>query len=290
MSSEGGSVEQVPDVYGQVHPVETPELLHTKRLEFETLLDRSNNFHNKHIVKAKEKGLHTDELVLQFLRCEVFQVELAAARYARYWDKRVEVFGPVSAFLPLTLDQAVRHDRAALECGFVRVVDQPHPHSDQRTCIFIDPSKQDRTKYARDSMVRAFWYVVHRVLLEDELVQKKGMIFIGFPHHAKFSQFDKQLIRQVLGSIQGCLPVRLSAFHLCHPPAFFRLLVFPIIHVFMSPRTRKRFLVHSGTTEHVLEQLETNFGLTKADLPKEIGGDRVLDGKTWLAERALAGR
>ena len=280
------TAEQVPDVYGQIHPVETPELLQTKRLEFEALLDDNSNFHNnKHIAKAKDKGLHTDELVLQFLRCEVFQVDLAVARYARYWDKRVEVFGPVSAFLPLTLDQAARHDRAALESGFVRVVDQPHP--DKRSIIFIDPSKLDRTKYARDSMVRAFWYVVHRVLQEDELVQKKGMIFIGFPHQAKFSQFDKHLIRQVLGSIQGCLPVRLSAFHLCHPPAFFRL-IFPMIHVFMSQRTKKRFLVHSGTTEHVLEHLETNFGLTKADLPQEIGGDRVLDAKAWLAKRALA--
>jgi len=281
MTSEA-TAGQVPDVYGQVHPVETAELIKTKTAEFETLLDTNN----KNITKAKEKGLHTDEFVLQFLRCEVFNADLAAARYGRYWDKRVEVFGPVSAFMPLTLDKALRHDHAALECGFLRVVDEPDP--DKRTYLFMDPSKQDKTKYARESMVRATWYLVQRVLVEDELAQKKGMIFMSFPHHAKFGQFDKQLIRQMLGSIQGCLPVRLSAFHLCHPPVFFRL-IYPIVQVFMSKRTKKRFLVHSGTTEHVLEHLANTYGLTKADLPADIGGERVLDAKEWLSERKKAG-
>lgn len=166
MTSEA-TAGQVPDVYGQVHPVETPELIRTKRAEFETLLDASNN---KNIAKAREKGLHTDAFVLQFLRCEVFNADLAAARYNRYWDKRVQVFGPVSAFMPLTLDKALRHDRAALEIGFLRVVDEPD--RDKRTYLFMDPSKQDKTKYPRESMVRAVWYLVHRVLAEDELVQK----------------------------------------------------------------------------------------------------------------------
>ena len=240
---------------------------------------------NPNVAKAKEKGLHTDDFVLQFLRCEVFNTDLAVARYVRYWDKRVEIFGPVSAFMPMTLHQACRHDRVALEQGVVRVVDEPE--ADKRTYVFFDPSKQDFSKYPRESMARAIWYFLHRVLVEDELVQKKGLFLVAFPHHARFAQFDKKLARQFIGSIQGCLPVRLSAFHLCHPPTFFRI-IFPIVKMFMSERTKKRLNVHAGSFEDVLQRLETKYGLTKADLPTEIGGERELDVKAWLAEREKA--
>jgi len=138
------------------------------------------------------------------------------------------------------------------------------------------------------NMVRAIWYFIHRVLEEDALVQKKGMYFMAYPHDAKLGQFDKQLARTMLGSIQGCLPLRLSAFHVCHPPTFFRI-IFPIVQVFMTARTKKRFNVHGGKKEKMLQHLEEKFGLTVSDLPVDIGGDRELDVKAWLAEREKRG-
>lgn len=275
---------QVPDIYGQVHPVESPELIQSKLAEFQTQLDALPT--NPNIVNAKEKGLHSDQFVLQFLRCDVFNTDKAVARYVRYWDKRVEIFGPELAFMPITLQEACQHDRVALEQGVVRVVDMPEP--DKRTYLFIEPSKQDPTKYSRESMLRAAWYFAHRILEEDELVQKKGMFAVDYAHGAKLRNFDKQMVLQVLETIQGCFPVRNSAIHLCHPPWYFRLL-FPVIIVFVSERMRKRFKLHMGSREHVLERL-AKYGFTRADLPTEIGGDRVVDVKAWLAEREKAGK
>lgn len=91
--SEESTFAQEPDVYGQVHPEETPELVQTKLSECEAKLPSTPN-----ILKAKEKGLHTKDFLLQFLRCEVFHTELAVQRYVRYWDMRVETFGPDLAF------------------------------------------------------------------------------------------------------------------------------------------------------------------------------------------------
>lgn len=80
----------------------------------------------------------------------------------------------------------------------------------------------------------------------------------------------------------------MSAFHVCHPPTFFRL-VFPILKLFLGERLRKRIRIHSGSEEDVLKDLE-KFGLTKDVLPSELGGDIVLDYQAWLASRLAAGK
>jgi len=61
-------------------------------------------------------------------------------------------------------------------------------------------------------------------------------------------------------SISGCLPVRMGAFHIVHPPWFFGKIVFPIMKIVMPERMRKRVRVHWGWGEKVLNNLK-EFGL-----------------------------
>jgi len=103
------------------------------------------------------------------------------------------------------------------------------------------------------------------------------------------SQFDHGLANQLMGAIRGCLPVRMSALHLCHPPVFFQL-IFPILKVLMGSRLRKRMLIHYGSNEHVLKRLETKFGMPRTKLPTELGGSVTLDHEKWLEERKKAGK
>lgn len=146
--------------------------------------------------------------------------------------------------------------------------------SDKRTYLFVDPSKRDEWKHTRESVVRASWYFIHQALAEDEVVQKKGMYVMQYLENAKLSHLtDRKLAKQMLISVQGCLPVRLSAIHILYPPSFFRH-VFSIVKIFMRKRTRKRFVVHSGSQEQILDNLERKYSLTKADLPEQIGGER----------------
>ena len=81
MSSQA-TAGQVPDVYGQVHPVETPELIQTKLAEFDNAvaeLVRNEEKDNTSLCRAVEKcpELLTKDFKLKFLRCEVFHVDLA---------------------------------------------------------------------------------------------------------------------------------------------------------------------------------------------------------------------
>ena len=206
-------------------------------------------------------------------------------RYASYWKKRVELFGETKAFEELVLDQALRDDTAALEMGFMRYTGITDTSG--RPVLFVDPSRQDKTKYTKESMVRSIWYMVHSILQEDVQAQQHGVIMLAFPKHAAQAQADRNQIKMNLASIQGALPVRISAIHICHPPTFFAIL-FPIIKLFIGARLRKRIRVHSGSDQHVNQTLRNDFGLE--DVPEDLGGTVQLDHLAWLKERRAAGK
>jgi hypothetical protein len=156
-----------------------------------------------------------------------------------------------------------------------------------RSVIIVDPSKQEGSKYARESMVRVVWYMIHAAL-EDEETQKKGIVVIANPKNAKFSQFDQKQDSMIVASLKGILPMRLSEIHICNPPYFFRIL-FPIVKIFVGERLRKRVNVHSGSDEKVLDRLD-KFGLKREDLPSDLGGQIVLDHDGWLEDRKHDGK
>lgn len=142
----------------------------------------------------------------------------------------------------------------------------------------------DKSKYTTESMGRAFWYVFHAAL-EKEETEKHGVIVIVDPGKVKFHQFDRSIAKVVSTSVKGALPVRISAFHVIHPPSFFKL-IWPIIKMLLSERLRKRLRLHIGKEEHVLKNLNDQFGLSLDVLPKEVGGNVILDHKGWLKSRS----
>jgi len=273
---------QTPDVYGQVHPNETPELIQEKMKEFEIEVEKIKE--KEALEQAKEKCPEQldNEFKLMFLRSEVFNTDLAAKRYVAYWKRRLEIFGPDRAFLPLTQNGAFRDDEIALNRGYIRIV-QGAKDPLGRGVLILDPSRLDKTKYARESMARSTWYVMHSLLKENVNTQKRGLLIIAYPKNSRPSQFDRELMKLNAGSIKGCLPVRLSAVHICHPPTFFKLL-FPILKIFLGERLQKRILVHAGSEENIRNNLG-KYGLTKDQLPTELGGNISIDHEKFLKDQ-----
>lgn len=270
MASEA-TAGQTPDIYGQLHPVETPELLVKKHEEFLEELSKIAADKKKNVTLANEKcpELINDDFIRLFLRCEVFNTDLAVKRYVRYWDKRVEIFGPTRAFQPLTFDTMEPDEIIAMNIGYVTLIERPN----DRTYIYVDPSKHDSTKYTRESMMRAIWIMIHSGLLKCALFQRRGLIGLSNPAKATMSQFDRKLDKLIMNSVFGCLPVRFSAVHICHPPLFFGI-IWPIIKTFMPKRLRQRVHVHSGTSEHILNLLCTKYSFRLEDIPKDLNGKR----------------
>eukprot|EP00980_Cylindrotheca_fusiformis_P009824 scaffold2164_cov106-Cylindrotheca_fusiformis.AAC.7 len=289
MSSPPPDVEftEERDLYGQRHPKETAEILSRKLKQLEEEVEKIPPADKARLVEAQSKcpELLTDRFKLMFLRCEVFNADLAAKRYAFYWEQRVHLFGPDKAFLPLTLDKALKDDEIALTKGFFNYTGKVDPTG--RSIMFGDPSNLDAKAYEAESMCRTLWYVVH-TLLENEETQKKGIVIMIWPHHVKLSQFDKKLMKMNSVSMRKCLPVRISAVHVCQPPKIFSI-IFPIVKLFMGDIVRKRFRVHFGTQEAVLRGLEET-GLTKDMIASQLGGNVNIDMVQWIAERRAAGK
>ena len=156
-----------------------------------------------------------------------------------------------------------------------------------RCIVFGDPSVLKPNEYDRHSMVRSLWYHMHVALEESEDTQKHGIIMLMYPHNAQLSQFDRELGKMNMGSMQGILPLRMSAIHIIQPPKFFKvILVFA--RLIMSKRTMKRMLFHFGSQQQVLEKL-ASYGLEKNVLPTEVGGTLEIDVVKWAEGRRSNG-
>jgi CRAL/TRIO domain len=229
-------------------------------------------------------------------------------RYIRYWDKRVEIFGETRAYRPITLDTFVTSDdRKPLEIGALQVIHRPKTNTtsntdvaapsasassscsdvDERDMLWVDVSKLEPTHYSREAGIRAFWYFFH-ALLEDEQVQRRGLIVVNYSAHYTSKNRDPTFTRMCVSSLQGCIPIRLSAFHGCHPPTLYRLAA-SIFLLLIGDRLRKRVLPHAGTNEHVIAILERKYHIPRDLIPVDMGGNLTLDVQGWLAQRQASG-
>lgn len=271
-----------PDIYGQVHPKENDDFVSKKMKSFEAQIEAASKDDKKYLLMAQEKcpEILTKEFQLMFLRCEMFRVKLAVDRYMYYWKKRVEVFGEEKAFLPLTLEGALKDDTETVRRGVYSLLSSTDEMG--RAFLLFDPSLQDKTKYSRESMVRSFWYVIHSAL-ERETAQQHGVVGLGYPHNAKLHQFDRQLNKVNIASLKGAIPLRMSAIHICQPPSFISI-VLPIVKLFMGERMRKRINVHTGDIDKVQASL-AKYGITPDMLPTDLNGHVQVDREKWAEQR-----
>jgi len=280
-NDETASLESI---YGQTPtPEETPTLIEEKIKELDNEMKKMPEKKKKGYKEAKEKCpdlVNDHDFKLMFLRCEVFNVQAAAHRLARYWDKRIEVFGPEKAFLPLTLEGALKDDHVALSIGHQQLTG--HKDKDGRGIVFLDFSTEDSSKYERSSLLRAFWYVIHAAL-EDTETQKRGLVGL-FRNCNRLSQWDVRASKMIADSGRGVLPIRAAAMHVCHPPPIIDVLT-KVTKVLLGAKLRKRFYVHAGSNEHVLEKL-ADYGISHEAVPTFWGGKLILDHQKWLDERS----
>ena len=174
----------------------------------------------------------------------------------KYWKKRLELFGPDKAFLPMTLGGLFSDSQLGLQAGLSTVL--PHDivkDPDERSVILYDPSRQDNSsRESRLAMVKALWYCIHAALLDNEITQRKGMIGLVCPRNAGLREFDPRVDKLVMESVQGILPIRISCVVVCHPPAVFGF-VWSIVQLFLTDHIRKRVQIFRGTDDQVVQQL-----------------------------------
>lgn len=278
-----------PDMYGQVHPKETEELIAEKLAEFDAQVDQVPASEKESVLMAMEKcpDQLTNEFKLQFLRCEVFKTEKAVKRYLKFWDKRREIAGDGKAFMKPTLgsEGPLSEDEVAMAQGLLQVL--PHKDPSGRTILFMDTSRQHWDQISIYNMARACAYIL-MTALQDETTQRKGIVLVSWTAREKFYQMNRQFITLMASSVKGALPVRLSGVHVCQPNFFFRI-VYPLACMFLGDRLSKRIRLHPGKVEDLHKTLAP-YGLTQELLPTELGGKVVLDIEKWIAKQKMEGK
>lgn len=78
--------------------------------------------------------------------------QLAAQRFVRYWESRLQLFGPDKFHLRMTLSEAARDHVVAIKAGMVSIL--PHPDLSGRPLCVIEPPRNTGKGYTAESMVR----------------------------------------------------------------------------------------------------------------------------------------
>ncbi|CAM9758928.1 unnamed protein product [Choristocarpus tenellus] len=278
---------------GQVLVHETPELLADALVAFRTDLAETPAW-----TGAPNP---TDEFLTMFLRAEVFIPSMAAKRYRRFWEMKVELWGEETAALPLK----VENERGALDSKFFQIVPgardreerQEHRHTAVLhrppflaltvvQVVFVDVGARDQ-RYDVKENVRAVWYVM-LAALEDVETQRRGVCIISSMKTVKPAQVNVKFIKTVLRSIQGAIPLRFGSMNLCYPPVFFRV-VWSLVNKFMAKRLKKRVRVIPGPDSSILPGLDPV--VTPANVPSvPMLGEVELDFAAWLDHRFQAGK
>ena len=272
-------------LYGQIPtPTETKSLIQELMASFGELLEQDKKQDSSwRLAEERCPSECRDEFKLIFLRCEVFRVKLAVKRYIRYWNNRLEVFGPDKAFLPildLGTNGALKDNHKELKHGYVRsATPGTCQDPDGRAIFFIDGTKlddaRDDPEITVEGMIRATWYQVHAGLL-SESAQRKGFVVL-YRSVRSLKALRKSPAKSIAASIRGALPIRLAAIHIIDPPPLVSILI-RLARSVIGKAIQNRMYVHDFEShEKILENL-SKYGLDRNQLPNELGG--LFDFKT----------
>ena len=225
--------------------------------------------------------LVTNERKLLFLDREDNDPALAAIRLATYWECKMDNFGPDRCFLPLTLSGAmqdvVENIVASRSLSLLPVTDTAG-----RAIIFLESYNRNRAVLSRQQEGMVFFYLIE-VVLEDPIIRKNGIVFL-----ANYSVQSPPVAPQDLVAFHEfiqCVPIRFRAVHACNAPWFIRNVFFPILKYVLGKSFRQRLVSHAGTEQEVLASLD-KFLIARDCVPRELGGNLVVDTRSFLHERS----
>ena len=227
-----------------------------------------------------------DGELLMFLRCELFNAKAAAKRYTKYWRRRATLFGERATCDLTSREALLDSDVVALRKGYAVMLPGVRDPMG-RVVVVVRPGRLDHKAYPRESMVRACWFVLHKILKEVQ-GQRRGVCILVVGHEGTYAEYDSQLERALLDSLQATLPLRIGAVDICNPPWFFSA-IFAVLRLFMADKVYQRIRIHAETNAEKLILLLRKRGLERDMVPTELNGDYEVHWDKWC-DRALAPR
>jgi len=286
------------DIYEEIHGVaslardETPELVEQSLVKMSLEIDRIKHKHLAYVEATESYNPYVQglELRLRFLRCELFDVPMAAVRMLKYLDLTQELFGDLALRRPIQL-----RDLGKSEMEWLRVGDaQPMPFRDRSGRRLMVAMNNFGLQYPLEVRIRVTLYLFW-ALGEDEESQKKGFVgIICWPSGKESVSPDKFSVvyspRDVPRHIHlsnrmfECSPIRISCMHMCLPDE-------PIFHMMRTGLalsmggTRSRLKFHCGDSMEIQYHLH-GYGIPVDQIPiTDTGNIKTKNLFQWIRVR-----
>ena len=213
-------------------------------------------------ISTKEEYLKAVELVpdlvetesnpLPFLRCENWNAWSAAQRLCEYWNMRVLIFGMERAYLPMTLEGAMRADRAAMEIGLLQILPDDN---NGRPILYWDRIRAIPPMIRRDETARIYFYLLH-TMSQRESVQRNGYVWIIYSkNYDLYKHVDRVLAKRLLKMVYT-VPSNFKALHIfCGSSYSLVAMALSMYKMFGGRYFRLRLHPHAGTVEDLLQRL-----------------------------------
>jgi CRAL/TRIO domain len=314
-------LEDEPDIYGQIHPIENDTLIEQSLVEFDKLwrllvptvriqdaLDSEEMCPN--IVDINNTA--GKEFKLQFLRCDSFRMHDAIERYVLYWTQRVAIFGKDRAFKPITMESLTDDERLVLSCKYISIINPPSATSsditainptssdfvENRRIIYVDSGNfvpDIMTKNNNMNYVRACWYLLHYLGNNCIETQKRGvLVILNVQRYGQIYPAPSISFFRAIGIyFKRCVPVRMSGFHIIHPPSYVKYL-YPIICALLTKqRFKVRLIIHTAINNdtEAIAMFQSKYGICSKQIPtRMIGGLYKLNELDWIKDQIQNGR
>lgn len=239
-------------------------------------------------IKKIPELVASDKHRLPFLRSDDFHAARAARRMVNYWNLRVDTFG-ADAFNDITIHSLENEGLRELETGFWCLLSGTDAYG--RALISFTPKRLSVPGLSFNGQRKALWYVIHAAI-EDEEIRKNGMVLVVFlsdvtPEDIKFSWpiASKHIYPSLFSA-----PANVRAIHACNPPGiWFEYSVQAANAESMGKDMRKRRVIHMGTREQVIAELE-QCGISLDQIPVEMGGNFDYESvRSWIDMRRESG-
>ena len=228
----------------------------------------------------------------------------AARMIVQYWHHRVELFGPDSAYLPMTLGGALRHEVLDLSNRHIWHV-LPVPDAAGRTVLYCKPANRNLGQYGVDRELRTLWYLLETIAEDDvsntnnNRLDRRGVVFLYDATNLEWEHTSKRL-DQYLGILSGIFPVPFRAFHVCcfekrsgegetasatsYPSDSISSSIVRAMHRLLPKHIRLRLKMHRGSALQALQSL-SSVALPVDRIPSDLGGRLVVNMGHWMVNR-----
>jgi len=233
-------------------------------------------------LRQSAEYVNDPKLRLMFLRTTYFNSKTAAARFVKFFQRKLDLFGERLLTKDITMADLDKDDLAFLYSGKTQLL----PERDSAGRFVFCSFKLDAELFNTMAPARIYFYLV-MALLEDEDVQRYGMVGVnGSDGYVKNFNHQQRMNLLKTADNTNVYPLRIGSFHIIDNTQ--NLVVRQIINLLrlsFSMSIRHRFRIHFGSLQECQYSL-MQYGIPISALPITEDGDIVLTYHLkWLAAR-----